>query len=249
MGSFNGPDGSMEIEILSIDEAKLPQVLAYYNVTLMNPRVLSGLFIGVMLVFVFCAMTMNAVGRAAFAMMQECRRQFDIMKRGFKANGMSDADIADPKNWPYEVEVDGKNYPDYASCVDISTSGALREMVIPSLMAVIVPVAVGVVLGVAGTMGMLAGALVSGFAVAIFMANAGGAWDNAKKFIETGKHGGKGSEAHKAGVIGDTVGDPFKDTSGPSLNILIKLVSIVSVVFAGLIVKVSPTVLAALGLS
>ena len=249
MGSFNGPDGSMEIEILSIDEAELPQVLAYYNVTLMNPRVLSGLFIGVMLVFVFCAMTMNAVGRAAFAMMQECRRQFDIMKRGFKANGMSDADIADPKNWPYEVEVDGKNYPDYASCVDISTSGALREMVIPSLMAVIVPVAVGVILGVAGTMGMLAGALVSGFAVAIFMANAGGAWDNAKKFIETGKHGGKGSEAHKAGVIGDTVGDPFKDTSGPSLNILIKLVSIVSVVFAGLIVKVSPMVLAALGLS
>ena len=247
--TFNGPDGPMNVEITTIAEAELPQVLAYYNVTLMNPRVLGGLFIGVMLVFVFCAMTMNAVGRAAFAMMQECRRQFDIMKRGFKANGMSDEDIADPTNWPYEVTVDGKSYPDYASCVDISTGGALREMVIPSVMAVVVPVAVGVILGVAGTMGMLAGALVSGFAVAIFMANAGGAWDNAKKYIETGKHGGKGSEAHKAGVVGDTVGDPFKDTSGPSLNILIKLVSIVSVVFAGLIVKVSPMVLAALGLA
>ena len=249
IGSFNGVNDTMlQVEITPIPEATLPQVLAYYNVTLMNPRVLSGLFIGVMMVFVFCAMTMNAVGRAAFAMMQECRRQFEIMKKGFKSNGMTDEEMADPTNWPYEVSVDGKSYPDYASCVSISTSGALREMVIPSLMAVIIPIAVGVVLGVAGVMGMLAGALVCGFAVAIFMANAGGAWDNAKKYIETGKHGGKGSDAHKAGVVGDTVGDPFKDTSGPSLNILIKLVSVVSVVFAGLTVKISPMVLAALGL-
>ena len=247
---FAGPgEANLDFEIVSIAEAGLPQVLAYYNVTLMNPRVLGGLFLGVMMVFVFCAMTMNAVGRAAFAMMQECRRQFAIMKRGFKANGMSDEEMSNPLNWPFEVEVDGKSYPDYASCVAISTNGALREMVIPSLMAVAIPIAVGVILGVAGVMGMLAGALVSGFAVAIFMANAGGAWDNAKKYIETGKHGGKGSDAHKAGVVGDTVGDPFKDTSGPSLNILIKLISVVSVVFAGLTVKASPFVLSALGLN
>ena len=248
-GEFTDVDGNKaSIEILPIAEAGLPEVLSYYNVTLMNPRVLGGLFLGVMMVFVFCAMTMNAVGRAAFAMMQECRRQFEIMKRGFKADGMTDEVMSDPTNWPFEVTVDGKSYPDYASCVAISTNGALREMVLPSLMAVIIPITVGVVLGVAGVMGMLAGALVSGFAVAIFMSNAGGAWDNAKKYIETGKHGGKGSDAHKAGVVGDTVGDPFKDTSGPSLNILIKLVSVVSVVFAGLTVKVSPFVLAALGL-
>ncbi|MCH2145396.1 MAG: V-type H(+)-translocating pyrophosphatase [Phycisphaerales bacterium] len=250
LGSFPGVnDDSVQVEIVAVESASLPDVLAYYNVTLMNPRVLGGLFIGVMMVFVFCAMTMNAVGRAAFQMMQECRRQFDIMKRGFKANGMSDEEMSNPLNWPFEVEVDGKSYPDYASCVAISTNGALREMVVPSLMAVIIPITVGVVLGVAGVMGMLAGALVSGFAVAIFMSNAGGAWDNAKKYIETGKHGGKGSDAHKAGVVGDTVGDPFKDTSGPSLNILIKLVSVVSVVFAGLTVKASPIVLSALGLN
>ncbi|MAJ46126.1 MAG: V-type H(+)-translocating pyrophosphatase [Planctomycetes bacterium TMED75] len=248
-GNFKGVNDTMQlVEITPIPEASLPQVLAYYDVTLMNPRVLSGLFIGVMMVFVFCAMTMNAVGRAAFAMMQECRRQFTIMKKGFKSNGMSDEEMSDPTNWPFEVTVDGKSYPDYASCVTISTSGALREMVIPSVMAVVIPIAVGIVLGVAGVMGMLAGALVCGFAVAIFMANAGGAWDNAKKYIETGKHGGKGSDAHKAGVVGDTVGDPFKDTSGPALNILIKLVSVVSVVFAGLTVKLSPIVLGALGL-
>ena len=139
-------------------------------------------------------------------------------------------------------------YPDYARCVAISTGGALREMVLPSLLAVIVPIAVGLVLGVAGVMGLLVGTLVCGFAVAIFMANAGGAWDNAKKYIETGQYGGKGSEAHKAGVVGDTVGDPFKDTSGPSLNILIKLVSVVSVVFAGLVVKFGPYISGAIGL-
>jgi K(+)-stimulated pyrophosphate-energized sodium pump len=185
-------------------------------------------------------MTMNAVGRAAYAMMMECRRQFGIMKGAFKKAGMSEADIADPNKWPFEVTSDGKQYPDYANCVAISTSGALREMVVPSIMAVLVPIVVGLILGVAGVMGMLAGALVSGFAVAIFMANAGGAWDNAKKWIETGQFGGKGSDSHKAAVVGDTVGDPFKDTSGPALNILIKLVSVVSVVFAGLVVQYHP---------
>ena len=249
IGSYKGiNDTMMSVEIASIEAASLPTVLAYYDVTLMNPRVLAGLFLGVMMVFLFCAMTMNAVGRAAYAMMHECRRQFEIMKKGFKANGMSDEEIADPLKWPFEVTVDNHSYPDYSSCVSISTTRALREMVIPSVMAVVIPIVIGVILGVAGVMGMLAGTLVCGFAVAIFMANAGGAWDNAKKYIETGKHGGKGSDAHKAGVVGDTVGDPFKDTSGPALNILIKLVSIVSVVFAGLTVKVSPFVLAVLGL-
>ncbi len=219
------------------EDATVPDLLTYYNVTLVNPQVLGGLFIGVMLVMVFCAMTMNAVGRAAFAMMGECRRQFGIMKDAFRKQGMTDEQIADPMAWPYEVEADGKQFPDYASCVSISTGGALREMVIPSLMAVIVPIVVGLIFGVPGVMGMLAGALVCGFAVAIFMANAGGAWDNAKKWIEAGALGGKGSENHKATVVGDTVGDPFKDTSGPSLNILIKLISIVSVVFAGIAVK------------
>ncbi len=229
-------------------DATLPQIMEHYNVTLMNPRVLCGLFIGVMLVFVFCAMTMNAVGRAAYAMIDECRRQFAIMRQGFKADGVSDEDIAVPTKWPYETTVDGHKYTDYANCVDISTGGALKEMVLPSLLAVLVPIIAGLILGVAGVMGLLAGTLVCGFAVAIFMANAGGAWDNAKKFIETGAHGGKGSDAHKAGVVGDTVGDPFKDTSGPSLNILIKLVSIVSVVFAGLVVKFSPVIGGLIGL-
>ena len=231
---------SYPFEIVPAGTATIPQLLSYYDVTLMNPKVLAGLFLGVMLVFVFCAMTMNAVGRAAFAMIDECRRQFAIMKKGFKAQGISDEDIADPLKWPYRIEVDGEEFPDYASCVAISTAGAQKEMVVPSLMAVAVPILVGLVLGVAGVMGLLAGTLVCGFAVAIFMANAGGAWDNAKKYIETGQFGGKGSDSHKAGVVGDTVGDPFKDTSGPALNILIKLVSVVSVVFAGLIVKVGP---------
>jgi len=242
-----GADGKetmrrVQFDIVPARSASLPQVLTYYNVTLMNPNVLCGLFLGVMLVFVFCAMTMNAVGRAAYAMMQECRRQFVIMREAFKKQGMSEEDIADPMKWPYSVESDGKQYPDYANCVAISTAGALKEMLVPSMLAVFVPIAVGLVLGVAGTMGLLVGALVSGFAMAIFMANSGGAWDNAKKYIETGHLGGKGSDAHKAGVVGDTVGDPFKDTSGPSLNILIKLISVVSVVFAGLVVKFSPIV-------
>ena len=229
--------------------ASLPELMAFYEVTLVNPSVIGGLFLGVMLVFVFCAMTMNAVGRAAFAMIDECRRQFKIMKDAFHDNGVSEEDIADPLKWPYEVKsAEGKSYPDYANCVEISTQGALKEMVVPSIMAVVVPIIIGLVLGVPGVMGMLAGALTSGFAVAIFMANAGGAWDNAKKWIETGQFGGKGSDAHKAGVVGDTVGDPFKDTSGPSLNILIKLISVVSVVFAGLVVKYSPSIASAIGL-
>ncbi|MBI1370960.1 MAG: V-type H(+)-translocating pyrophosphatase [Planctomycetes bacterium] len=237
-----GSKTRLQFEIAPASSASIPQILTFYDVTLLNPRALCGLFIGVMMVFVFCAMTMNAVGRAAYRMMLECRRQFGIMKAAFKKDGMSDADIADPMKWPFEVTVDGHAYPDYANCVAISTQGSLKEMMVPSLMAVVVPIVVGLILGVPGVMGMLAGALVCGFAVAIFMANAGGAWDNAKKYIETGQYGGKGSLAHKAGVVGDTVGDPFKDTSGPSLNILIKLISVVSVVFAGLIVKLAPMI-------
>jgi len=235
-------------EVVEAGKASLPQILQYFNVTLMSPKVLCGLFLGVLAVFLFCAMTMEAVGRAAYAMMQECRRQFGIMRGGFRKQGMSEADIADPKKWPETVVVDGKTYPDYATCVDISTTGAQKEMIVPSLLALFIPVATGLVLGVAGTMGLLAGATATGFAVGIFMANAGGAWDNAKKYIEAGAYGGKGSDPHKAAVVGDTVGDPFKDTSGPSLNILIKLMSIVSVVFAGLIVKFSPQISALLHL-
>jgi inorganic pyrophosphatase/K(+)-stimulated pyrophosphate-energized sodium pump len=228
--------------LLRADRATIRQVLTYYDVTVMNPRVLGGQFLGVMLVFVFCALTMSAVGRAAYRMMNECRRQFGIMREAFARAGLSAAEIADAARWPREAESGGKRYPDYAECVAISTAGAQREMIAPALLAIAVPIAAGLVLGVAGVMGLLAGGLTAGFAVAIFMANAGGAWDNAKKYIEKGHYGGKGSPAHKAGVVGDTVGDPFKDTSGPSLNILIKLIAIVSVVFAGLIVRYAPRV-------
>jgi Na+/H+-translocating membrane pyrophosphatase len=245
--SISVPQRRVVFEVAPVVRASLPQLLQYYDVTLLNPRSLCGLFIGVLLVFVFCAMTMSAVGRAAYSMMQECRRQFAIMRKGFKAGGMSDEQIANPNNWPFEVTVDNHSYPDYANCVAISTQGSLKEMIVPSLMAIIIPIIVGLVLGIPGVMGMLAGALVCGFAVAIFMANAGGAWDNAKKYIEAGHHGGKGSDPHKAAVVGDTVGDPFKDTSGPSLNILIKLISIVSVVFAGFVVKYSPVVVELMG--
>jgi K(+)-stimulated pyrophosphate-energized sodium pump len=215
----------------------IQNVVDHYNVTLLNPSVLGGVFIGVMLAFVFCAMTMNAVGRAAYAMMNECRRQFGLMREAFKAQGMTEDQINDPMQWPKKVQHEGKQYPDYASCVAISTTGAQKEMVMPSILAIVVPILVGILLGVAGVLGMLVGGLTSGFAVAIYMANAGGAWDNAKKYIEKGHFGGKGSESHKAGVVGDTVGDPFKDTSGPALNILIKLIAIVSVVFAGVVVE------------
>ena len=198
-------------------KATIPDFVRLYDVSIMNPAVLVGVFLGVMLAFVFCAMTMKAVGRAADGMVQEVRRQFA------ENPGI----------------LDGTVKPDYANCVSISTAAAQKEMILPSLLGLLAPVVIGMVLGVGGVMGMLAGGLTSGFAVAIFMANAGGAWDNAKKYIEAGHGnlGGKGSEAHKAGVVGDTVGDPFKDTSGPSLNILIKLMSMVSVVFAGLIVQ------------
>ncbi|QSH42524.1 sodium-translocating pyrophosphatase [Lentisphaerota bacterium ZTH] len=206
------------------------EILAYvdvFEVHLMNPLLICGMFIGGMMAFVFCAMTMKAVGRAAGAMVDEVRRQFrempGIMER--------------------------KEKPDYARCVEISTAGAQREMIIPSLLAIIVPVLTGLILGVAGVIGLLAGGLVSGFLLATMLNNAGGAWDNAKKYIEKGAHGGKGSDAHKAGVIGDTVGDPCKDTSGPSLNILIKLMSMVSIVFTPVVVKLSPIVQKFLGIN
>jgi len=213
--------------VIETAKVSIPQFMDYYNVTLMNPQVLVGLFIGSVMAFFFCALTMKAVGRAAGAMVQEVRRQFrerpGIMK--------------------YEEK------PDYARCVAISTAGAQREMVVPSMLAIVVPVIVGLVFNVAGVLGLLAGGLTTGFVLAVMMANAGGAWDNAKKYIEQGNLGGKGSDNHKATVVGDTVGDPFKDTSGPSLNILIKLMSMVSVVFAGLIAKYGMTVSDLLGMT
>ena len=191
--------------------------MAYYQVDLMNPKVLIGVFVGSMMAFLFCGLTMNAVGRAASKMVEEVRRQFREIK------GILTGDAT----------------PDYARCVAISTQGAQREMLFPSLLAIIVPVLVGICFGVSGVLGLLVGGLGAGFVLAVFMANSGGAWDNAKKYIEEGNMGGKGSEAHKATVVGDTVGDPFKDTSGPSLNILIKLMSMVSIVMAGLTVAFS----------
>ena len=241
-------DASYNFDLVPADIATLQHMAAFYDISIMNPRVLGGLFLGVMLAFVFCAMTMNAVGRAAYRMMNECRRQFGLMRDKFKADGMSDEDVADPMKWPTQVDVNGVSYPDYQECVSISTAGAQREMVVPSILAIVTPILVGLILGVGGVMGLLVGGLTSGFAVAIYMANSGGAWDNAKKYIEADHHGGKGSDAHKASVTGDTVGDPFKDTSGPSLNILIKLIAVVSVVFAGLVVYFGPTVQAAIGL-
>lgn len=185
------------------------------TINLMNPVVLIGLFIGACLPFVFAALTMQSVGRAAQSVVIEVRRQF--------------REIAGI--------MDGKNEPDYAKCVDLCTKASLKEMVAPTIIAIIVPIAVGLILGVYGIVGLLAGATASGFLMAIFMSNSGGAWDNAKKYIESGAHGGKGSDQHKAAVVGDTVGDPFKDTAGPAINILIKLLSMVSIVFAGLIVQ------------
>jgi len=202
-------------EAIATNNATYMQIAQYFNLTVLNPRVLGGMLIGSMLAFVFCALTMRAVGRAAFKMVEEVRRQF--------------------REIPGILE--GKAEPDYATCVDISTRAAQTEMIVPSLLAIVVPVAIGIVLGVPGVTGLLAAGLTTGFALAVMMANAGGSWDNAKKYIEAGAHGGKGSPAHKASVVGDTVGDPFKDTSGPSLNILIKLMSMVSVVFAGVIIK------------
>jgi len=202
---------------LVAQSAHITDFLTAYNLTLMNPMLLCGLFIGAMMAFLFCSMSIQAVGRAAGSMVEEVRRQFREIK------GI----------------MDGTGKPDYAKCVEISTAGAQKEMILPSMIAVIVPVLVGLILGVPGVFGLLAGSLAAGFALATFLNNAGGAWDNAKKFIEKGNFGGKGSDAHKSAVTGDTVGDPFKDTAGPALNILMKLMTMVSIVFSGLIVKYS----------
>ncbi|HRK90316.1 MAG TPA: sodium-translocating pyrophosphatase, partial [Anaerolineales bacterium] len=202
---------------IKVSELTVQNFMTYYDVTLLNPAVLVGVFSGVVTAFYFSALTMSAVGRAAGGMVEEVRRQF--------------------REIPGILE--GKAKPDYARCVEISTISAQREMTMPSLIAIVIPVLIGSIFGVAGVLGLLVGSLGAGFALAVMMSNAGGAWDNAKKYIESGEYGGKGSPAHKAAVVGDTVGDPFKDTSGPSLNILIKLMSMVSVVFAGLIVAFS----------
>ncbi len=237
------------LRLVSARRASLAQYMTFYNVTLMNPKTLCGLFSGVLLVFVFCSMTMQAVGRAANQMMLECRNQFNKMKSYLRDQGKDEEFANNSDNWPrMQIEHRGEKIPDYANCVAISTRGAQREMILPSLLAILIPVIVGLLFDVPGVMGLLAGGLTSGFAMAIFMANAGGAWDNAKKWVELGHHGGKGSDAHKAGVVGDTVGDPFKDTSGPSLNILIKLMSMVSIVFAGMIVKFAPQISAFFGI-
>jgi vacuolar-type H(+)-translocating pyrophosphatase len=204
-----GTDTFREVQVAT---ATIPDFMDYFQINLMNPKVLIGMFIGSMMSFLFCGLTMNAVGRAAQKMVEEVRRQFRDIK------GILTGDAT----------------PDYAKCVEISTKGAQHEMIFPSLLAIIVPIVVGLLIGVPGVMGLLSGGLASGFILAVFMANTGGAWDNAKKFVEEGNFGGKGSDAHKATVVGDTVGDPFKDTSGPSLNILIKLMSMVSIVTAGL---------------
>ena len=200
--------------IFDPSSATMPDFMNFFQVTLMNPTVLVGAFIGAMAAFLFCGLTMEAVGRAAQKMVVEVRRQFKTI-----------AGI-----------LEGKATPDYGRCVEISTKAAQHEMILPAFLAIVIPIVVGCVLGVAGVLGLLVGGLSAGFTLAVFMANAGGAWDNAKKMVEEGNFGGKGSFAHKATIVGDTVGDPFKDTSGPSLNILIKLMSMVSIVMAGLTV-------------
>ena len=202
-------------DTMNTADANFADFMNYYQVTLMNPKVIVGVFLGSMMAFLFCGLTMNAVGRAAQEMVEEVRRQFREIK------GI----------------LEGTGTPDYARCVEISTKSAQREMLLPSLLAIAIPIGVGLLLGVAGVMGLLTGGLGSGFVLAVFMANAGGAWDNAKKYVEMDNYGGKGSDTHNATVVGDTVGDPFKDTSGPSLNILIKLMSMVSIVMAGLTVS------------
>ena len=201
-------------EVFNPANAGITDFMDFFSVNLINPKVIMGCFIGAMAAFLFCGLTMGAVSRAAASMVEEVRRQFREIK------GI----------------LQGTALPDYGRCVEISTRGAQREMVLPAVLAILIPVVVGVVLGVAGVLGLLAGSLATGFTLAIFMANAGGAWDNAKKMVEEGNFGGKGSPCHKATIVGDTVGDPFKDTSGPSLNILIKLMSMVSIVMAGLTV-------------
>ncbi|MBR0298618.1 MAG: sodium-translocating pyrophosphatase [Bacteroidales bacterium] len=206
--------GELASQFSELASSSITQIVDYFNISLMNPVVLVGIFIGSMMAFLFCGMTMNSVGRAASKMVVEVRRQF--------------REIAGI--------LEGKQRPDYTSCVKISTKAAQHEMVLPALLAIIAPVLVGVILGPAGVIGLLGGGLGAGFVLAIFLANSGGAWDNAKKYVEEGNFGGKNSDCHKATIVGDTVGDPFKDTSGPSLNILIKLMSMVSIVMAGLTV-------------
>ena len=203
--------------VVMVTTASIKDFTEAYDLTLFNPMLLGGIFLGAMMAFLFSAMTMKAVGRAAGSMVEEVRRQF--------------------RDIPGIMEGTGK--PEYAKCVAISTKGAQREMVIPSLIAIAAPITVGLILGVAGVVGLIAGGLTAGFTLASMLNNAGGAWDNAKKYIEKGNHGGKGSDAHKAAVVGDTVGDPFKDTAGPALNILIKLMTMVAVVMAGLTVSFS----------
>jgi K(+)-stimulated pyrophosphate-energized sodium pump len=200
-----------------IEAITIESFMETFHVHLMNPKVIAGVFIGAMMAFLFSGLTMKAVGRAASSMVQEVRRQF--------------------REIPGIMEGTGK--PDYQACVEISTKGAQKEMLLPSILAITIPIVTGLLIGVPGVMGLLVGSLSSGFILAIFMANAGGSWDNAKKYIERGNLGGKGSPAHKASVVGDTVGDPLKDTSGPSLNILIKLMSMISIVVAGLVVSFS----------
>jgi K(+)-stimulated pyrophosphate-energized sodium pump len=210
--------GSAALTALALIAAYKDQVMLFgkdINANMMNPTVLVGLFLGGMLPFLFCSMTMRAVGRAAGKIVVEVRRQFK------EIIGI----------------MEGKAKPDYARCVTIATAAAQKEMIAPSLLAIIAPIAVGLLIGIDAVAGLLIGATVTGFVLAVMMANSGGAWDNAKKYVEEGHHGGKGSAAHKATVVGDTVGDPFKDTSGPSLNILIKLMSMVSIVFASFIIK------------
>jgi K(+)-stimulated pyrophosphate-energized sodium pump len=213
-GSVTLPDGKTITASQEIQNLNIVDIMNHYQLTLINPKTIIGVFIGSMMVFVFCGLTMNAVGRAAQSMVEEVRRQFREIK------GI----------------LTGEATPDYARCVEISTKGAQKEMMLPSLLTVAVPILTGLIFGVAGVMGLLIGALGSGFVLAVYMANAGGAWDNAKKYVEEGNLGGKGSDVHTANVVGDTVGDPFKDTSGPSLNTLIKLMSVVSIVTAGLAV-------------
>ena len=201
-------------ETFNPESAQMLDVVNFFQVNLMNPKVIIGVFVGAMAAFMFSGITMGAVGRAAGAMVDEVRRQFREIK------GI----------------LQGTDTPDYGRCIEISTRSALKEMILPSLLAIIIPIVVGVLLGVAGVLGLLVGGMSAGFTLAVFMANSGGAWDNAKKMIEEGNFGGKGSKCHKAAIVGDTVGDPFKDTSGPALNILIKLMSMVSIVMAGLTV-------------
>ncbi|MFP4028613.1 MAG: sodium-translocating pyrophosphatase [Candidatus Brocadiia bacterium] len=233
---------SEEWAVFNAHKVTIGKMTEAFDLTLLNPTLLGGLFLGAMMAFVFCGLTMRAVGRSAGEMVAETRRQFKKLRQKLVSDGMSEEEARDPDNWPERVEVEGESIPNYTDCVKIATKGAQKEMVVPSLLAIVVPVVVGLVLGVSGVVGLLAGALVTGLSLACLLNNGGGTWDNAKKWIEKGNLGGKGSDAHKASVVGDTVGDPFKDTSGPSLNILIKLMAMVSVAFAGFVVALSPAI-------